>query len=282
MPSKNRKQLNFFLLVKAYKENGEIGVKRQWKFLEGYKPRLTPAYMEKLIKTAKSITDADLIDMTSGVEGDDPIGDTRELKPGYWALFRGKYKVPEQTDDTPKEGEFIAQIKNVNQQKGVVNFNHNGFRNKYGQTMIMPKRANASSLEFMYLDYALFDNVIKTGRSPQEVAEEKENLEESVRKMVRKAFLKESVKLRSKSDKGNRLFDMLKTAKFQHYDSPKGELSTFNHGEESRKKLVSKLSNADKKLYKEWLKTSEGQESLKRFDDFASPMFKKQNLSVKS
>jgi hypothetical protein len=191
MPSKNKKQLNFFLLVKAFKENGEIGVKRQWKFLEGYKPRLTPAYMQKLVKTANSITDADLIDKTSGVEGNDPLGDTRELKAGYWALFRGKYRVPGQTDEVPREGEFIANIKNVNAQKGVVNFNHNGFRNQYGQTMIIPKRANASSLEHMYLDYALFDNIIKTGRTPEEVAKERDNLEE-VRKIIRN-ILKENL-----------------------------------------------------------------------------------------
>lgn len=191
MPAKNKKQLNFFLLVKAFKENGEIGVKRQWKFLDGYKPRLTPVYIGKLVKTADSITDADLIDKTSGIEGDDQLGDTRKLKPGYWALFRGKYKIPNQTDEIPKEGKFIAQIKNVNQQKGVVNFNHNGFRNKYGQTMIIPKRANTSSLEFMYLDYALFSNIIKTGRSPEEISEERISIEESTRNIVRQIFLKE-------------------------------------------------------------------------------------------
>ena len=69
--------------------------------------------------------------------------------------------------------------------------------------------------------------------------------------------------LKSKSEKGNRYFEMLKTAKFQHYDSPKGELSTFNKGEEDRKRLLSKLSVEDKKKYKEWLKTDEGKESLK-------------------
>lgn len=91
---------------------------------------------------------------------------------------------------------------------------------------------------------------------------EKENLEESIRKMVRKILTEDSVKLKSKSHKGNRLFDMLRTAKFQHYDSPKGELSSFSKGEEDRKRIASKLSTADKKLYKEWLKTSEGKESL--------------------
>src|SRR3989304_455787 len=83
MPSKNKKQLNFFLLVKAYKESGENGVFRQLKHLEGYKPRLTPTYMNKLIKTAESIADSDLIDMTSGVEGENPLGDTRNLKANH-------------------------------------------------------------------------------------------------------------------------------------------------------------------------------------------------------
>ncbi len=82
-------------------------------------------------------------------------------------------------------------------------------------------------------------------------------------------LLLESTPLKSKSAKGNRYFEMLKTAKFQHYDSPKGELSTFNKGEEDRKRLISKLSVEDKKKYKEWLKTSEGKESLKLFKEYS-------------
>jgi hypothetical protein len=261
MPSKNKKQLNFFLLVKAYKENGEIGVKRQFNHLEGYKPRLTVDYMKKLIKTANTIQPADLIDMTSGIEDDNTLGDKRDLKVGYWALFRGKFKPASSINEIPQEGEFVAQIKRVDNSKGVVNFNQNGFRNKYGNTMVIPRRANVSNPDFIYLDYALFNNVIKTGKTPQEVAKQKE-------------ALTESIELKSKSHKGNRLFDMLKTAKFQHYDSPKGELSTLNRGEEDRKRIVSKLSSSDKKTYREWLKTTEGQKSLKRFEDFTSPLFK--------
>jgi hypothetical protein len=75
----------------------------------------------------------------------------------------------------------------------------------------------------------------------------------------------ESVNLVSKSDKGNRYFKMLSTGKFQHYDSPKGELSSFTKGEEDRKRLVSKLSKADKKTYKEWIKTPDGSKSLNLF-----------------
>src|SRR3972149_2287763 len=265
MPSKNKKQLNFFLLVKAYKESGENGVFRQLKHLEGYKPRLTPTYMNKLIKTAESIADSDLIDMTSGVEGENPLGDTRNLKVGYWALFTGKYKPAGSKDEIPKEGEFIAQIKKVDNAKGLVEFNQKGFRNKYGNTIFIPRRAVVINQEFQYLDYALFDNVIRTGKNPQELAKPKENMEESI-------------ELKSKSHKGNRLFDMLKTAKFQHYDSPKGELSTLNHGEEDRKRIVSKLGKADKKTYREWIKTPEGKESLERFEDFTSPLFKKNKI----
>jgi regulator of replication initiation timing len=191
MPSKNKKQLNFFLLVKAYKEYGEMGVFRQYKYLEGQKPKLTDEYMYKIIKTAENIKPADLIDLTSGTEVDNPVGDKKDLKAGYWALFRGKYKPKNSKDETHKEDEFVAMIKKVDNQKGVVNFNHNGFRNKFGQTMEIPKRANVSNPEFMFLDYALFDNIIRTGKTPQEVARERENLEE-VRKIIRN-ILKENL-----------------------------------------------------------------------------------------
>lgn len=76
--------------------------------------------------------------------------------------------------------------------------------------------------------------------------------------------LNESV-LKSKTDKGNRYFEYLKTKKFIHYDGD--VLVDFTGGEEKRKELVSKLSIEDKKKYKEWLKTKEGMESLKLWQD---------------
>lgn len=72
-------------------------------------------------------------------------------------------------------------------------------------------------------------------------------------------------KLNSKSDKGNRNLKMLTTGMFQHYDMPKGELSKLSGGEETRKRIVSKLSKEDKKAYRAWLKTPEGQKSLELF-----------------
>ena len=93
--------------------------------------------------------------------------------------------------------------------------------------------------------------------------------EKKIRSIIRN-ILKENFGLKSKSDKGNRYFKMLKTAEFQHYDSPKGELSKFTKGEEDRKRLVSKLSKEDKVKYKEWLKTEDGKKSIELFDDYAS------------
>ncbi len=85
----------------------------------------------------------------------------------------------------------------------------------------------------------------------------------------------DKVNLKSKSDKGNRIFDMLKTGKFQHYDMPKGELVQFSYGEEDRKRLVSKLSKEDKKLYKSWLSTTEGENSMKIWDAITNSWNKK-------
>lgn len=90
-----------------------------------------------------------------------------------------------------------------------------------------------------------------------------------IKELLREA-LSDKVILKSKSDKGNRYFEMLRTAKFQHYDSPKGELSNFTHGEEDRKRLVGELSKEDKETYKAWLKTSEGEESLEKFKEYCT------------
>ena len=75
----------------------------------------------------------------------------------------------------------------------------------------------------------------------------------------------DEISLVSKSKKGNRYFKMLKDAQWQHYDAPKGDLADYVRGEEDRKRLVTHLSKADKKLYRAWLKTSEGEASKRLF-----------------
>jgi len=96
-----------------------------------------------------------------------------------------------------------------------------------------------------------------------------------IKKLLREALEEKEVKLTSKSKKGNRYFEYLETGKFQHYDSPKGELSIFTKGEEDRKRLVSKLSKADKKTYRAWLKTPEGEKSLEIWEELTKRHEKK-------
>jgi hypothetical protein len=83
-----------------------------------------------------------------------------------------------------------------------------------------------------------------------------------VDEMKHKKMIEEELK--SKSARGKRYLEMLRTGLFQHYDSPKGELSPIGD-DDDRKRLVSKLSKEDKKNYKEWLKTDDGKESLTHF-----------------
>lgn len=188
MPAKNKKQLNFFLLVKGFKEGQEIGLKTAYKRLEGYKPRLTSEYIDKVKKAAWTIQDADLLDLTSGIESENPVGDKRELKVGYWALFLGKARIsPTET----KENEYIGKITRVDNSKMIVNFNHNDFRNKFGAKILPVKRAEILDNNFQYLDYSSFDNIIKTGKTPEEVAKKRELVSENwIRAEIRKAIQK--------------------------------------------------------------------------------------------
>ena len=110
-----------------------------------------------------------------------------------------------------------------------------------------------------------WDNGSKLALIPGE--DEFEYIEESKSVMKFSQFISEQIELKSKSEKGNRRFNQLKTRLFQHYDMPKGELSTISGGEEKRKKIVSELSKEDKKTYREWLKTPEGQKSLELWND---------------
>ena len=104
-------------------------------------------------------------------------------------------------------------------------------------------------------------------------------MKDLIRKMLRENIEEIKVELKSKSDKGNRYFEMLKTAKFQHYDMPKGDLATFTHGEEDRKRLVTHLSKEDKKTYRAWLKTPEGQDSIERFEKYCTVWCRKDTVN---
>lgn len=168
MPSKSKKQLNYFKLVKAYKDSGYKGLFDMWKTIFGKRPFPPSEYINKIVSTSQKIKDVDLADLASGLEGESVVGDKRDIIVGYWALFTGKYR---DSKGIPKENKFIAQIKKVDFNNGIANFNRFEFYNRFGARTETPYRLVVTNPDFQFLDYAYFKNIIKTGKSVKEVAE---------------------------------------------------------------------------------------------------------------
>ena len=89
--------------------------------------------------------------------------------------------------------------------------------------------------------------------------------------------------LKGTSEKSNKIFKALQTAEWESYES-KGVMLKLD--EKSRLNLVLKLSFEDKKKYRQWLRTPEGQESLFKFktnmnESSEKPEPKKEELGVK-
>lgn len=168
MPSKTKKQQNYFRLIKAYKDSGYKGFFSTWKEIFGTRPYPSSDYINKAIETSKKIKYADLEDLASGVEGEQVVGDTREIKVGYWALFKGKYR---NSKGEPKDGTFVSRIKRVDYNNRIANFNVNDFYNRFGGKTEALRRLNVSHPEFQWLDYAYFNDIIKTGKDKKDVTE---------------------------------------------------------------------------------------------------------------
>jgi hypothetical protein len=184
MPSKNQNQLNFFLLVKAFKEDGVRGVFTKRKDLQGFKQKITKEYIEKIQNVSEKIKEADLLDMTSGIEGDNPLGDNRTIKVGYWALFKGKHRTKNREI---KDVVLIGQIIRVDNETKVVNFNINDIRNMFGSKIAALYRVDITDTDHQYLDYAHFNKILKTAKTPMELATKRaasEVIREEVRKIL--------------------------------------------------------------------------------------------------
>jgi hypothetical protein len=186
MPARSKKQLNYFKLVKAYKDNGYKGLFGTWKDIFGKRPFPKSDYINKIISTSQKINYADLTDLASGIEGESPVGDKRDIKVGYWALFTGRYR---DSKGIPKENKFIAQIKKVDFNNNIANFNRFEFYNRFGARTETPYRIVVTNPEFQFMDYAYFKDIIKTGKSVKDVSESREG---SVLKEIPAGFGDES------------------------------------------------------------------------------------------
>jgi hypothetical protein len=144
MPSKTEKQLNLFKIVKAYVDGGRTGLIGMWKDL--YPNRdFSDDEFEKIIRISKGIDYAYLEDMASGIEGDEVLGDKKDIKVGYWMKFEA------------------------------------WFSNYKGEKKIAPlKRTRISDADRMWLDFAFFNQVLETAKNKEELI-----MKNEIRKIVR-------------------------------------------------------------------------------------------------
>jgi len=173
MPSKSKKQLELFRLVKAYVDGGPDGFVIAWRNM--YPTREFPDVntIEKVVKISETINYSDLEDMASGIEGVD-------IKIGNWMLFDAYYR--KQSGDVGK-GTFIAKIKKVVPNIKLVQFNSEDIYSKNGGKIIPLKRTKITSTNRMWLDFAYFDQIKKTAKNKNDLA-----MLNEIRKIIRETL----------------------------------------------------------------------------------------------
>ena len=246
MPAASKKQQNYFKLVQSFKEEGERGFFKKWKELFNNRPFPNKEYVQKIADTSKKIKDEDLQDLTSGIEGEEIIGDKREFKVGYWALFKGKYR-PLSNQEEVKDGVFIAKIKRIDFQNKIVNFAEDGLFNKFGTHIGSLLRTNISHPEFKFLDYAYFKDVIKTSKNKSDMIEKRE-ITEMIRKTVREILNEMFYPYREKTEEivdadGEKII----TGRFVKYGKKKGVVLGLTGDLKVRVKWISPVEEKDKK-----------------------------------
>jgi hypothetical protein len=189
MPSKSKKQLKLFQIVKAYVDGGSVGLVDKWK--ETYPGRGFPSKSEidKIVRISEKIDYADLEDMASGVEGDSDLGDTRQVKVGYWMKFEGWYM---SRDNIKRKGAFIAKITRVRPDIKLVNFNSEEIYNYKGVRIAPLKRTKITNADSMWLDFAYFDQIMETAKDKNELVMKNEELRKLVKNTLKEHFLNEN------------------------------------------------------------------------------------------
>jgi hypothetical protein len=177
MPSKTKKQLNFFKLVKAYIDGGPKELIVTWKnmYSSNYP---TVKVIEKIKDVAGKINYADLEDMASGVIGDEVLGDKKDIKVGYWMKFESSYR---DYHNKVFKNTFIAKITKIRPQEKLAIFNSNDLHNKNGNRIEPLRRiSGATTVENIWLDYAYFNQIIETSKTKEELT-----MKNEIRKIVR-------------------------------------------------------------------------------------------------
>lgn len=199
MPSKNKKQFNLFKNVKAFVDGGENLLLKTWRETNPGR-KITDEDFIKIKKIADSIKYADLEDLTSGIIGDETLGNVLEVKVGYWMKFKSKYKV----GNLEKENVFIAKIAKVRPDEKIASFNYQDIYNKNAIKINPLKRINASSTEQIWLDYVHFNQIQETAKSKEELIMKNE-IRKLVRNILEESFSKDNDGLKIKKSNSNEM-----------------------------------------------------------------------------
>jgi len=194
MPSKNKKQLNLFKNVKAFVDGGENLLLKTWRETNPGR-KITDEDFIKIKKIADSIKYADLEDLTSGIVGDETLGNILEVKVGYWMKFKSKYKF----GNLEKENVFIAKITKVRPEEKIAIFSYQDIYNKNAIKINPLKRTNASSTEQIWLDYAHFNQIQETAKTKEELIMKNE-IRKLIRNILAESFSKDNENIKLNED----------------------------------------------------------------------------------
>lgn len=173
MPSKSKKQLELFKLVKAYVDGGPDGFVIMWKNMYPSREYPDTITIEKVVKISETINYSDLEDMASNMEGVD-------IKVGNWMLFDAYYR---NRSGGKSKNTFIAKIKKVVPNIKLVQFNSEDIYSKNGGKITPLKRTKVTSADRMWLDFAYFDQIKKTAQNKKDLA-----MLNEIRKMIRETL----------------------------------------------------------------------------------------------
>jgi hypothetical protein len=187
MPSKTKKQLNLFKIVKSYVDGGGKEMLKTWYKLYP-KRKITNNDINKIIDISRKINYNDLIDMASGMEGDDVLGETKNIKVGYWIKFKSKYQ---SYHGEKKESVFIAKITSLKPYEKIAKFNPNELYNKNGTKINPVRKINYYNNDNIWLDMTYYDNILETERDIKKLIMKNENLDLNKEPMVISNYRKE-------------------------------------------------------------------------------------------
>ena len=179
MPSKNKKQLNLFKLVKSYVDNGLSGLFNEWNEIFP-KRKITQKDIEKIKTISNNIKYEDLEDFVSGIVGDEVFGDVKDVKVGYWVKFDTEYEKPY---GIITKTTLIVKVKQIIPSLQLAKFNPEEIYNKNGVRITPLKKAHYYTSENIWLDSLYFNQIKDIARNKKDLI-----MKNEIRKIVRETI----------------------------------------------------------------------------------------------